>query len=76
MGTKLLRMEEVAAYLDVTLARAYELVRQGVVPAVRMGRQVRVDPERLEKWVAQGGRALEDEVEKRTVLRVPVGGRR
>lgn len=76
MGTKLLRMEEVAAYLDVTLARAYELVRQGVVPAVRMGRQVRVDPERLEQWVAQGGRALEDEAEERSGSRVPAGGRR
>ncbi len=63
MSTKLLRMDEVAAYLDVTLARAYELVRQGVVPAVRIGRQIRVDPARLEQWVAQGGRALEDEAD-------------
>jgi excisionase family DNA binding protein len=74
MSTKLLRMDEVAAYLDVTLARAYELVRQGVVPAVRIGRQIRVDPDRLEQWVAQGGRALEDEVEKQAVVRSRVRG--
>ena len=75
MSTKLLRMEEVAAFLDVTLARAYELVRQGVLPAVRLGRQVRVDPERLEQWVAQGGRALEDEAEKQSGSGARAGGR-
>jgi excisionase family DNA binding protein len=46
-----------AERLNVTSARAYELVRTGVVPSVRLGRQVRVDPAAVERWIAAGGTA-------------------
>jgi excisionase family DNA binding protein len=55
---KLLRIPEVAAYLDVTPARAYELARTGALPTVKIGRQYRVDPTRLREWVATGGHTL------------------
>jgi hypothetical protein len=45
-----------------------------VVPAVRLGRQLRVDPERLEHWVSQGGRALDEEGEEQTGTRFPARG--
>src|SRR4051794_1295745 len=49
---KLLRIDEVAALLDVRVQRAYELSRRGLLPVVRLGRQVRVDPDQLEAWLA------------------------
>jgi excisionase family DNA binding protein len=56
MPGKLLRMSEVAALIDTSLPRAYELVRLGVIPGVvRLGRQIRVNPDALDKWINQGG---------------------
>ena len=55
----LISAEEAARRLGVTKPRFYELVRRGMVPAVRLGRQVRVDAASLEAWIAAGGRALE-----------------
>ena len=55
---KLLRISEVAALLAVRRERVYELIRQGTLPAVRIGRQVRVAEGVLGDWVASGGRAL------------------
>ena len=41
--------------LNVRLHRVYELVRTGQLPHVRIGRQVRIDPETLEAWIEDGG---------------------
>ena len=57
---KLLRIDDVADLLDVSRARAYELVREGLLPVVRLGRQIRVDPSKLEAWLDAGGVGLED----------------
>ena len=38
--------------------RAGQLAREGVLPVVRLGRQYRVDPERLSEWIGAGGRPL------------------
>ena len=54
----LLSIDEVARRLGVRRARAYELVREGLLPAVRLGRQVRVSNEALRAWVLGGGCAL------------------
>ena len=43
----LLHMDEVAKRLGVSLQRAYELGRQGLLPIVRLGRQMRVEEHRL-----------------------------
>lgn len=56
MPEKLLRMSEVAALIDTSLPRAYELVRLGMIPGVvRLGRQIRVNPDVLAEWITQGG---------------------
>ena len=57
----LITVPEAADLLRVSPARAYELVRTGVLPpgvGVRLGRQVRIDREKLESWLAEGGRGL------------------
>ena len=54
----LLTIPQVARTLQVRTERAYQLARTGVLPVVRVGRQVRVDAVSLQEWIAQGGRAL------------------
>ena len=55
---KLLRVSEVAERLSVSLPRAYELIRRGMLPSVSLGRQRRVDPRALEAFLAKGGHML------------------
>jgi excisionase family DNA binding protein len=52
MTDRLLRLVQVAERLDITYERAAELARRGVLPVVRLGRQIRVSPERLAEFVA------------------------
>jgi putative molybdopterin biosynthesis protein len=55
---QMLTMQEVAERLGVSLQRAYEMGRTGLLPTVRMGRQIRVEEGRLMSWIESGGRAL------------------
>lgn len=55
---QLLRIPEVAKTLSISPERAYGLVRSGVLPVVRLVRQLRVDPNALAEWVGRGGKAL------------------
>lgn len=56
---RLLTIQEVAQRLGVRVPRAYELVRLGMLPAVRIGRNVRVAEDRLEEWIRAGGQGLQ-----------------
>jgi len=61
MTRKLLKMTEVAAILNVKLDRVYQMAREGILPSgviVRLGRQLRVDEERLHQFISDGGQAL------------------
>jgi excisionase family DNA binding protein len=58
MTKELLTLEQTARVLTVTYARAAELARQGVLPVVRLGRQIRVSPDDLNQFIANGGKAL------------------
>lgn len=52
----LIKAPEAAKMLDIRLARLYELTRQKIVPAVRVGpKQLRYDPESLRQWIERGG---------------------
>lgn len=55
---RLLRAQEVATILDTTSARVYALIRGGLLPVVRLGRQIRISERALEEWIAHGGQAL------------------
>jgi len=48
----LLDMSDVAARLNIPLSRAYELVRQGKLKGVRVGKYVRVLPTVLKEYQA------------------------
>ena len=55
---KLVNATDIAPLLGVSEARLYELARLGLIPCVRLGRQVRFDPAVVEAWVEGGGQAL------------------
>ena len=74
----LLTVPEVARILRVRVPRAYELARQGAIPVVRIGRQVRIQEEILREWITSGGQAL-PKVERTVpplIERSAVGGER
>jgi excisionase family DNA binding protein len=60
---KLITVKTFAEMFGVSLSRAYEMATRPEfgLPVVKLGRQVRLDHDRLEQWVRDGGRALEGE---------------
>jgi len=56
---RLLTAKQTAELLQVTLPRVYELARVGLIPCVRMGRQIRFPESKLMEWIEQGGSALQ-----------------
>ncbi len=46
-----LKVPEVAKVLRIARSRAYDLVADGTIPAVRIGRSVRVSRRDLERWL-------------------------
>lgn len=44
--------------------RVYECARLGLIPSVRIGRQVRFDEDALREWVRRGGNAKPAESNK------------
>lgn len=55
---KLLTAREVADRFGVPVDRVYAMARQGLLPVVRLGRQVRFSAAALEDFVRHGGQAL------------------
>ena len=55
---RLLTIKEVAEILRVRDQRAYQLIHAKILPAVRIGRQLRVSEDSLRKFVESGGQAL------------------
>ena len=53
-----LKVPEVAKVLRIARSRAYELVANGEIPAVKIGRSVRVSRKELERWL-EGQRYLD-----------------
>lgn len=55
----LARVSALAERLGVSEQRAYELARENLVGGVvRVGRQIRIDLDQLENWIASGGQQL------------------
>ena len=57
---KLLTAKETAELLRVKPQWVYRMVRRGALPAVRLGRQVRVNEDDLRTWLAERSSALPD----------------
>lgn len=49
----LLRVEDVAHRLSLSRARIYQLIAEGVLPSVRVGRSVRVPEHLLRRWIEE-----------------------
>lgn len=58
MRGSLLTVSDVAERLGIRPDRVYTLIREQLLPCVKLGRQVRVDATQLEAWIASGGQAL------------------
>jgi excisionase family DNA binding protein len=60
MSVKTLESVSYAARrLNISEARVYQLIREDLLRgAVRLGRQVRIDPDELEEFIKNGGQAL------------------
>ena len=58
MTKELLTLDQVARILQVKYHRAAELAREGILPVIRLGRQVRVCPDQLAAFLANGGASL------------------
>lgn len=58
----LLAVKDAARDLNVTPKKVYELIEQGQLPigvVVRLGRQIKINSERLQTWIERGGTAAE-----------------
>lgn len=51
-GKAYLTVEEVAVHFGVNATTVYRLVKQGRIPAFKVGNQWRFSLDRLEQWVA------------------------
>ncbi len=58
MVKRLFKIHEVAVILDVSEDRVYSLAREGLLPHVRLGRQIRIDSDILDEFIKAGGKAL------------------
>jgi excisionase family DNA binding protein len=45
------RVSEAARLLDIGRSKCYELIRTGELPAIRVGKTIRVSLDALEAWV-------------------------
>ncbi len=48
---KVLRIEDVMSILGVSRWTAYELIRRGELPVLRVGRVVRIPRQALDAWI-------------------------
>jgi len=55
---KLLTIKESSQILRISVQRGYELARTGILPVVRLGRQLRVSEEQLREFIENGGKPL------------------
>jgi excisionase family DNA binding protein len=56
---RLLLAAEAAALLRLSDNRVYELAKRGLIPCVRIGRQIRFPEDKLLAWIEAGGSPLE-----------------
>ena len=56
--SKLLKAKEVSEQMGISEERVFALAREGILPSVRLGQQVRFSTRALEKFIESGGQAL------------------
>jgi len=63
---RFLLVDEVASQLRISRSEVYALVREGLLPALRVGRSIRLDERALRDFIASGGRGWPGGWRKRT----------
>ena len=53
MDHEMLRVDEVAALLKLGRTKVYQLVADGELPAVRIGKVLRISAEALQQWLSR-----------------------
>ncbi len=61
---QLITAADVAKILAVSERRVQALARNGILPAVRVGRQLRFDEEALKAWIKAGGKTETGDADK------------
>lgn len=57
MNDELLTRQEVADRLKIGRNKAYQMLRDGEIPSIKVGPEFRVKASVLEAWIAAGGNA-------------------
>lgn len=69
--TSLLKVPEIAADLGVSTGRVYQLISDGVIPAIRVGGAIRIPRSAWEEWLRQIGNealgSLQSDATKRII---------
>ncbi|HHU98210.1 MAG TPA: helix-turn-helix domain-containing protein [Petrimonas sp.] len=60
MNQRLMTASQTAKMLNISKHRLYDLAKRGIVPHVRLGRQVRFDTKQIDAWLEHGGTQLEN----------------
>jgi excisionase family DNA binding protein len=55
MSNRFLQIAQVSALLEISDTTTRRLVKKGVLPAIRVGRQIRIDQRRFQEWLDSGG---------------------
>ena len=53
MPNRFLQISDVSELLNISETTARRLVKRGSLPAIRVGRQIRIDEKRLQEWLDQ-----------------------
>jgi excisionase family DNA binding protein len=53
MDKLLLRPSEVSEMTGIGKSKTYQLISAGVIPAVRVGKSLRVAPDALRRWISE-----------------------
>ena len=60
---KFFTVKQIADLVQLSPARVYEAIRLGLLPAVHIGRQVRIEEQGFQDWVRRGGQTYEPGVQ-------------
>jgi excisionase family DNA binding protein len=55
MSNSFLQISQVSDLLEISDTTTRRLVKKGVLPAIRVGRQIRIDQRRFQEWLDSGG---------------------
>jgi putative molybdopterin biosynthesis protein len=59
VAERLMTIDEARDLLRLTRTRMYQLIRDGIIPSVRLGRGIRLVPAELRAFIARGGQGFE-----------------